>query len=323
MIPENLIFLSCQPHDLYFQWQIEVQIVNFREFGISDRMQIVVWYPKGVRLDRWMQLQRKYPEVRIFLYEDEGVNLRLYIPQIRPHTLKKHFERYKDELKDKVIFYHDSDIIFNYLPDFEELVQGDICWQSDTSSYLDWYYLRRKEAQGKVPDYEAIDLLCSIGGISRETLKGYAKKTGGAQCILKNIDADFWADIEQQVLRIRHEFYWGEPKNPNIGSVNHRYFRNENEGFQSWCADMWALNFALWKRGIKTDITPELDFSWATGTAEDFLSKPIFHNAGVTKTDAGVFYKGDWKDKNPIGKDITVSPSKASWYYVEAINAVK
>jgi hypothetical protein len=324
MIPENLIFLSCQPDHIYFQWQVEVQIVNFREFDISKNMQIVVWYKKGSKeLSKWMQLQRKYPEVRIFLYEDSGVNLDLYIPQLRPHTLKKHFERYAEELSGKVLFYHDSDIIFNYLPDFSELVEGKVCWQSDCSHYLDWYYLRRKENEGNIPDHEAIDLLAKIGGISRETIKSYAGKTGGAQTILKGIDADFWRDVEQQVLRIRHEFYWGESQRPNLGSVNHRYFKSEKDGFQSWCADMWALNFALWNRGIPTDVTNELDFSWATDSAETFLQKPIFHNAGATKDKPGLFYKSDWRFHSPIGKELTASPTKASYYYIQAIQNVK
>lgn len=324
MIPDNLIFLSCQPHTLYFQWQMEVQIMNFREMGISDRMHIIVWYPKDSKeLEHWMKIQRKYPEVRIFLYKDEGVNMSLYIPQLRPHSLKKHFEKYQEELKDKVIFYHDSDIIFNYLPDFEELSQGDICWQSDCSSYLDYNYLRKKELQGNMPDFEAIDLLAKIGGVTRETIKSYTGKTGGAQCILKGIDSNFWAEIEQQVLRIRHEFFWGKPDQPNHGSVNHRYFKSESEGFQSWCADMWALNFALWNRGIKTDVTKELDFSWATSSAEEFLTKPIYHNAGANGTQPGVFYKGQWINTSPIGKEIPVSESSASSFYVKAIQSVK
>ena len=127
-----MIFISAQPHDQYFQWQIEVQIVNFRKHGISDKMHILVWYPKGSnQLENWSNIGKKYPEVKIFLYEDTGVDLGLYIPQLRPHILAKHFDKYP-ELSDEVIFYHDSDIIFNFLPDFEKLCEGETTWQSDT-----------------------------------------------------------------------------------------------------------------------------------------------------------------------------------------------
>jgi hypothetical protein len=333
MIPDNLVFLQVVSHEPYFQWQVEVQITNFRKFEISNRMHILVWYHKGSNeLKNWLAIQRKYPEVKIFLYEDSGVNLKLYIPQLRPHCLKKHFKKYEEEFKDKIFFYHDADIIFNFLPDFEKLCQDEICWQSDCSHYIGYDYLRRKEIKGNMYEYEAIDKLAEIGGVTRDIIKEYALKTGGAQTILKNIDYKFWEDVENQVLRIRNEFYWGNQDSPNIGSINHRYFTisksaniNENAGFQSWCADMWALNFALWKRGLKTDITSELDFSWATDNTETYKKKPIYHNAGSTGLQPGVFHKGNWIKTSPLGygNSIAASINSASWFYVEAIKEVK
>lgn len=315
---KNLIFLNSCPHDPYFQWQEEVCITNFRKFGLSDKMVVIVWYPKGsTQLDRWRVLQKKYPEVRFHLYEDEGVDLGLYISQLRPHSIKKYFKEFKYELKDKVFFYHDSDIIFNYLPDFEKLIQGDILWQSNTTGYLDYDYLRRKEDQGKLPKHLAVKTMATIGGIPVETIQEYNGKTGGAQYILKNIDSDFWQDIETQVLKIRRAFFYGVE-----GSINKRYFPSEEEGFQSWCADMWAINFALWKRGFKTDVTPELEFSWATDSLETFNKKPIYHNAGATKG-GEIFYKGDWIYRSPICEKIPMPPeTSASRQYVLAINEV-
>jgi len=315
-----MIFLQAVPHDLYFQWQIEVQIVNFRKFEISQNMHICVWYPKGSQeLPKWKEIQRKYPEVKIVCYEDSGVNLGLYIPQLRPHTLKKHFEAYP-ELKNEVIFYHDSDIIFNYLPDFNQLSKGKICWQSDCSHYLDYSYLSKKEQEGKIPDNLAIKKLAEIGSISVDTIEKYDKKTGGAQTILRNIDSQFWQDVEDMCLEIRKSFTYGQPD-----SINSRFFPNENAGFQSWCADMWALNFAQWKRGQETNITKELDFSWATDSMETFEKKPIFHNAGALPNNTeGVFYKGKWITASPIGKNLPLPPkNKASRMYVLAINEVE
>ena len=312
-----MIFLSAQPHDLYFQWQIEVQITNFRKFDISDKMHIVVWYPEGTDLSGWHKIQEKYPEVKIFFYKDEGVDLGLYIPQLRPHSLKKHF-RDHPELEKEVIFYHDSDIIFNYLPDFQRLIQDDINWQSDCSGYLDYNYLRSKEIQGNIPEDEAVKVLADIGNVTVEDFKKYTGKTGGAQCILKGIDSLFWTDVERQVLEIRSKFYYGR-----TDSVNKKYFSSEAAGFQSWCADMWALNMALWSRSKETNITPELDFSWATDTEETYLRKPIFHNAGATGKQVGIFYKGKWINKSPIGIDHPVKKDSASLYYVRAIMDVK
>lgn len=311
----DLIFIQVVPHDLYFQWQVEVQIVNFRKFGISDKMQICVWYPKNSKeLSRWEVIQKKYPEVKFFFYEDDGVQLGIYIPQLRPHTLKKHFAQYP-ELKDKVLFYHDSDIIFNYLPDFEELIKGDICWQSNTSGYLDYQYILRKEKEGNIPNNEAVKELCKIGDITPELFESYSGKTGGAQTILRGIDSDFWKDVERMCLEIRWKFFHG-----SIDSINRRYFKDESSGFQSWCADMWALNFAQWKRGMVTDVTDKLDFSWATDSLGTFNKKPIFHNAGATPDKSEIFYKGAYINESPIGKNLNLPPAdSASRKYVEAI----
>lgn len=317
-----MIFISAQPYDFYFVWQIEVQIVNFRKHGISDKMQVLVWYPgpespDKVDLEPWYILEKKYPEVKFFFYKDTGVNLGLYISQLRPHILTKHFDKYP-ELSKETLFYHDSDIIFNYLPDFESLIKDDINWQSDTSGYLDYEYMRRKEKEGNIPEEEAIKLMCDIGGVSVDLYKSYSSKTGGAQYILKNVDADFWRDVERICLDIRKGFYHGVPT-----SINRKYFPNEPSGFQSWCADMWAVNFALWKRGKVTNVTPLLDFSWATDTEETYLKKPIFHNAGANGKQPGVFYKARWMRKSPIGQNISVKKGSASYYYVKAISEVK
>lgn len=312
-----MIFISAQPHDLYFQWQIEVQIVNFRKYGISDKMHVLVWYPKNSnQINNWIAISDKYPEVNIHMYEDSGVNLQLYIPQLRPHILSKHFDKFP-ELSKEVIFYHDSDIIFNYLPNFQLLSEDNINWQSDTSGYLDYNYLRSKEIQGNIPENEAIGVLAKIGDVTVDIFKNYKGKTGGAQCILKNVDGDFWRDVERQVLEIRKAFTFGQPN-----SINSRYFESEAAGFQSWCADMWALNMALWSRDKITNVTTELDFSWATDTSETYHKKPIFHNAGAINSKQNLFYKGDWINKSPLGLKHKVNQNSASFYYVKAIEEV-
>lgn len=333
-----MIFISGQPYDQYFVWQVDVQITNFRKFGISDRMHVLVWHPeqaemterdnktkKVIRkfmqapdLSGWHKLQEKYPEVGFFYYKDEGVNLGLYIPQLRPQILKQHFRRFP-ELENETLFYHDSDIIFNYLPDFETLREGNINWQSDCSHYLDYKYLYKKEIEGKIPRRSAIKKLCEIGNIPLETMFCYRKKTGGAQCILKQVDSDFWADVERQCIEIRKAFFFGVQ-----GSFNQRYFTSEAAGFQSWCADMWALNMALWSRGKVTDVTKELDFSWATDSIETYNKKPIYHNAGATRMTPKLFFKGAWIQDSPIGVNLPSPPKDtASLKYVEAIREVQ
>ena len=337
-----MIFISAQPSDIYFVWQIEVQACNFRKHGLSDKMHVLVWFPDNelraqrgetievVPMEEWMKVAKKYPEVKFSFYKDKGLTLDqlyLYVPQLRPQILARHFDD-NPELKNEVIFYHDSDIIFNFLPDLELLSEGPTNWTSDTSSYLDYDYLHRKEIEGKIPEDEALSVLAKIGNVTIDTYKMYTANTGGAQYILKNIDGDFWRDVERQCIEIRTAFTHVKegnaikgPKNRDflINSINSKYFECEAAGFQSWCADMWAVNMALWSRNRPTETTPQLDFSWATDNIDTYNKKPIYHNAGATGTQPGVFYKGHWMTKSPIGKPLTAKKDSASWFYVKAI----
>lgn len=313
MIPQNLRFICAQPHDPYFAWQVEVLLTNFREKGIIDRSEVIVYYPpEEKRNPEWDKLIKKYQEAKFFFYtgECEGVKSKLYIPQLRPFILKQHFRN----IQGGIWFYHDCDILFNYLPDFNLLCDGPVCWQSDTSSYTDYTYLVDKERQGNIPHLEVVTRLAEIGEITPEVIKKYDRRTGGAQYILKNIDSLFWEDVEQMCLRIRKYL---------MEDVNKKYFASENAGFQSWCADMWAVNFSLWKRGIETDITNHMDFSWATDHIDVYYKKPIFHNAGVNGYSKGMFYKVAWQNRSPLGLKFAVSKNFASSMYAEAIRKVK
>lgn len=312
-VPQNLIFINACPFSDYFKWQQDVLLTNFREHGISNQAHVLIWYKEGGNLGSWYQLVQKYREVKFFFYKDEGVDEGFYIPQLRPQVLKQYFEAHQDA-SDKVFFYHDADILFNYLPDFEQLSLGKINWQSDTSGYLDYDYLSRKEIEGKIENSEVVKHLCEIGRVSPDLLKSYTGNTGGAQYILKGVDSQFWADVERDSLLIRGYL---------MNEINKKYFTSENAGFQSWCADMWAVNFNLWNRGKTTQTTKLLDFSWATDSIETYNKKPIYHNAGATHRSKNLFFKGAWIDKSPIGQNLRVSKNFASSKYVEAIGKVK
>jgi len=316
MIPKNLVFICAQPHADYFAWQVEVLLTNFREKGITGA-QILVYYPKNEPLNPvWQKLINKYKESKFFFYSDEGdgVDVNFYIPQLRPHILKQHFRIFENDFKDKIFFYHDCDILFNYLPDFSVLCNDDICWESNTSGYLDYTYLSGKEAQGKISPGEVVDELAKIGGISSEIIKKYDKKSGGAQYVLKDIDHTFWQEVEDICLKVRRYL---------MIDINTKYFPSESDGFQSWCADMWAVNFVLWEREKITDVTSLLDFSWATDHIDTFYKKPIYHNAGATSKSKGLFYKAAWINRNPLGRRFAVSKNFASYKYVEAMYKVK
>jgi hypothetical protein len=91
---------------------------------------------------------------------------------------------------------------------------------------------------------------------------------------------------------------------------------------QIWCADMWAVLWNGWKLGYKTVCHPELEFSWATSSEEEWYKFNIFHNAGVVRADQGLFYKALYMDKMPYDEDIKVDDKTASKKYWEIIKNV-
>ena len=317
-----MIFMCAQPDDKYFAWQVEVLINNFRKFGYSDKMHVLLYKPKD--RDEWNDdfkvLEKRYPEVKFFRYEDKGALIRAYIPILRPHILKQHFETFP-ELENEVIFYHDCDILFTREINFEPLIQGDTWWVSDTNGYIGYNYFKSKDAHikpHKAPTYDidrVLEPIISSTGATLEQFKAHEGQSGGAQYILKGINSQFWSDVEKHCIDIYLYFR----------TINFTFFPNEDKGIQRWCADMWAI---LWKglgMGKDIKISSEIEFSHAPDTIEQWYVKPIYHNAGATGNEPDLFYKGSYHNNSstPYNKDFThVSKDKASFMYVKAIQEV-
>ena len=140
----------------------------------------------------------------------------------------------------------------------------------------------------KLEEYKTRDILAeltSLIGINREIAEANNDNSGGAQYFLKNVDATFWHKVMNDCIIIRKY----------LQHINKEFFANEDKGFQSWCADMWAVLWNLWFRDIETKNISEMDFSWASDPIEKVLKLGMFHNAGITKRDMDgypAFYKG-------------------------------
>ena len=283
----KLQFISAQPNDSYFIWQLQVQLANFREMGYSDKYTILVYkHNKRANNDEftieWAELIEKYPETTFKFYEDPTGHLHSmmqkydYIPLIRPWLLSKLFLE-KPELKDDAIFYCDSDIIFTKPLDFSSYLDDDICYLSDTKSYISASYFDSKVKDvlaDKLDIYKQIDVLDQLlneFNLTREIAEKNEDGSGGAQYLLKNIDAKFWQDVFVGCIKVRM----------NLKSINRRFFESEDKGFQSWAADMWSVLFNLWSRGYETKCPKDLDFAWATDYIERWDQVYIYHDAGA------------------------------------------
>ena len=327
------IIITAQPDDQYFIWQNHLYIESCLNQGFTqDQIQILLYKPKNRQFNNnWNKLKEIYPDINIFLYEDKGVQqfLGVYIPILRPHILWQHFEVYP-ELKDKTIIYTDSDILWLDTLNINHLLLDNINYVSDASSYLNYSYFENKYKQvipEKLEEAKSVDFLkevCNIVGVDKKIVIDNNNNTGGVQYILKNIDADFWKKVETDVLKIR--LY--------LQQVNKIYFKNENDGIQSWCADLWAVQFNLWLRNQETKVVKELDFAWATEPIEKLNSCTIYHNAGVTgkyMNDIPYFYKGAYHTgQNPLLDEhletvINNEQSKkyCTWYYTNKLLELK
>ena len=327
------IIITAQPDDQYFIWQNHLYIESCLNQGFTqDQIQILLYKPKNRQFNNnWNKLKEIYPDINIFLYEDKGVQqfLGVYIPILRPHILWQHFEVYP-ELKDKTIIYTDSDILWLDTLNINHLLLDNINYVSDASSYLNYSYFENKYKQvipEKLEKAKSVDFLkevCNIVGVDKKIVIDNNNNTGGVQYILKNIDADFWKKVETDVLKIR--LY--------LQQVNKIYFKNENDGIQSWCSDLWAVQFNLWYRNLETKVVKELDFAWATEPIEKLNSCTIYHNAGVTgkyMNDVPYFYKGAYHTgQNPLLDEhlqivINNEESKkhCTWYYTNKLLELK
>lgn len=299
------IIITCQPDDQYFIWQNHAYIESCLEQGFEqEQIHILLYKPTFRKYNtNWEKLKTCYPKINIFLYEDKGVEqqLRVYIPILRPHILWQHFEAHP-ELKEKTIIYTDCDILWLNGLDIEKFYDDKVCYVSDARSYLNHSYFESKkkdilpEKKEQSENRDFLGEICNIVGIDKKVAVENNDNTGGVQYILKNVDAPFWKKVEQDTLKIRR----------HLLQVNKEFFKNENAGIQSWCADLWAVQFNLWYRNQETRVVKELDFAWATDPISKLERVSIFHNAGIVNDTANgypAFYKGKYHTGQDPFKD--------------------
>lgn len=287
-----MIFLSAVPDEYYFIWQIKIQLFNFSKLGIQrEDIHIIIGYDRDQGLsNHFAQFIEEYEGyASFFSYPDKRI-VKRYPSSIRPNIIKQHFFRF-NSLSKSVIFYHDSDIVFSHLPDFEPFLDDEVIYVSDTKSYTGSDYIL---SFGEV----VLDEMCEVVGIDKQTVIDNELNSGGAQYILKHVDYEFWNKIEidsealyallidnREKYALNFEERTGTPK-------------NEYKFIQDWCSDMWAILWNLFKmRAVK--VVEQLHFTWPHDPLEDWDKFAIFHNSGVTEINKRHFFKGQYKELTP------------------------
>jgi hypothetical protein len=305
IILRDLQFVCAQPAIDYYVWQVEVMLNNFIKQGISlNNVDIVCWKENGVVPENWSKLANNYA-ARFFFYDDTR-ETRHYISSIRPNILKQHWQA-RPELLQSAIFYHDCDIVFT--KPIKDIITGqmiidDIWYGSDTRWYIGHDYIISK-------GNDILDAMCEIVDIPKEIIKANELNAIGAQYLMKGIDSKFWKNVEKDCERLFVEI--NELSNKKK-ETNHSYHE-----LQIWCADMWAVLWNGWKLGYTTECSKELEFAWATSQEQDWYDMNIFHNAGVTNSTSGYFYKAEYMNQLPYNKQIDIKENTASYHYWQEI----
>ena len=331
---KDLRFICAQPDDTYYTWQVHLWLESLKEIGEIDKAIVLIFTPASRAFnDKWQKIVDLYPEAEFNFYKDEENDvsklLGIYIPVLRPWLLWKYFKDHP-EMSEKAIFYCDSDILFTDKFDIEKFLEDDINYLSDTNSYINAKYFDSKVHQvlpEKLEEYKNRDILSEIAsviGIDRQIAEANNEHSGGAQYLLKNIDYNFWSKVMNDCILIR----------TYLQKINREFFKSEAEGFQSWCADMWAVLWNLWLRDQETKVVSELDFAWGPDPISKLDRCSIYHNAGIVAAEQGgmpCFYKGKYHSgadpmKDPH-LDVVLNNEKSkqhcTWYYASAVNNIK
>lgn len=311
---KNLRYVCVQPRLLYYAWQVEVMINNFIKHGINpNNIDILVaWNPNDLttsvqaNVDAWNKLASHYNSVRFFFYQDTRQTPVHYISSIRPNILKQHFKAHP-QLESEVIFYHDCDIVFTKPPNWNQFLNDDVWYLSNTNSYINYDYIKSKENG-------IYEKMCEIVNINPIIPKLMNSHSGGAQYIMKNINADYWEKVEKDSEQLYHQI---TQLNNQIKSTKSNYHE-----LQIWCADMWAVLWNGWLFGNETKVVSEMDFCWATDSKNRWEETTIFHNAGVTGP-GKYFYKGDYMNSLPYNIEDIVDEQFCSKLYYQEIKKVE
>ena len=292
---KDILFVTAQPDVPYFIWQIKLYVHNFIEKGID---------PSQIHVVLGLVNNTQNPSEESLKLKDFGINVhhftdfrrkKHYIPSIKPYLISNWLKT--NENYGKLFFLHDADIIFKELPNFESLLNDDICYLSDTVGYIGYDYIidccRRYERQHPTSEEnQLINEMASVIGVDVDVIKENRDNAGGGQYLIKNTNSEMWDKIYRDSILLYDQMLDYQRRFPiSPGEI------------QFWTAEMWSLLWNLWLYGHKTKVIKDLDFSWATDSVDVYEQKPILHMAGVTEDlKSSKFYKGEYINVDPIQK---------------------
>lgn len=265
-----MIYLTAQPVNNYFLWQLELQIRNLRELGVSSKNIHVLFSSPSISIGETLLqfISENAVLCSIFLYEDTRTR-KNYPSSIRPNIISQHFEKF-NYLEQETIFYFDSDVIFYRKLD-KNLDMDNICYVSDTRSYLSAKYVIKESSAS------LFSKMANIVGIDTKTILDSDENAGGAQYLLKGMNSALWKKIEID--------------SNGIYEVIKAYKETNENSLEPWCSDMWSLLWNLLLAEKRVKIHPELDFIWPDDEISLWGKKIILHYSGFKNGPVEIFDK--------------------------------
>ena len=137
---KELKYVCAQPDDTYYTWQVHMWLESLKQMGQVQNAIVLIYTPKVREFNnKWQKIVDLYPEAEFNFYKDEEGDLQrlipIYIPILRPWLLWKYWSEHP-EMKDDAIFYCDSDIWFTEKFNIDDFIEDDVCYLSDTNSYI-------------------------------------------------------------------------------------------------------------------------------------------------------------------------------------------
>lgn len=304
LILKLMIFLSAQPDDYYFLWQLQLQLYNFSRMGInSDKIHVLIGFDKDKGLAHYFRdFITQNNDALFYMYPDTRTDSK-YPSSLRPHIIAKHYKA-QGYLENESIFYHDSDIIFNKLPDFNRLLRDEVWYASNTNYYTDSNYIKNTAGE------DVFNRMCDIIGLEREKVECNDLNSGGAQYLLKKASYFFWEKLEIDCEKI----YDLLTKHNLAETLHHSSGKRK---IQAWCADMWCIWWQAIALGKSVAVDAELDFSWAHTRLENTIENNIIHYTGNVPIENHVlFRKNNYFNCSPFYDDFTLIDVNSSSYNV-------
>jgi hypothetical protein len=300
-------WISSQPANTYYAWQVEVYLHNFIKNGINPEDIHVLFSIQNEEIPLQIKtIERAFPQVEFHYYKDTRDYVD-YVPSIYFNAVKQHFAKFPS-LETETIMFHDSDTILAKRPDFYELLNDNTWYFSDTKSYINYDYIMQKGEH-------ILHKMCEIVGIDKKLPKLLNSNSGGAQHLIKNSTYEFWNKVENDAHTLYKYFC----------ETEHLYVKKYQNDYpiQKWTAGMWSLLWNSWYFDNEVVISDKLSFGWATDLSNSLEGKQFLHNAGVTSDRLDLFFKGNWINTPPYNKNLQINEDYCSHRYYKEIQEVE